>query len=557
MEFLIYRFSLDLVAFALAIGAATFFLSRWVSRKTGARLGWHTWAAMGAIVLATMALALIAERSEHRQLERTVSGMAPTYADELYRQGHEKMSPTTAADDPAYLAMIESQKRWEKENPEVADIYTFMRTPEDKNVLVVDSETDYDHNGAYEGEREARTAIGEVYEEDEELLARAFAGEAVFTPQPTSDRWGTWVSTYVPMRNANGDVIAVLGVDYDAQRWVAALLSRRGSTLALGGIVGIIFLASQALLATVRSEMKKREALNEQLVAASRRAGMAEIATGVLHNVGNAINSINISAEVITEKLQSGGSTPDEIAQVAKMIDSNAGQLDRFFTADETGKQLPAYFGALAETLKADQDVLHREMQGLIKGIEHVKEIVKAQQEFSTHRAVLAKASPTRVFEEAIAIGKLSRERHGVEVVREFGDVPEMMLDRNQIMQILVNLLANAVHATKQKSYEGGAQPRVIVRLLQNAGVVEWQVEDNGIGIPAENLAKIFRHGFTTKAEGHGFGLHSCANAANAMGGRVAVESAGAGKGARFRLMIPFSVPQVAESSITSSEVSR
>ncbi len=168
-------------------------------------------------------------RERHR-LKTRIAGFAPTYANELAELGHENITLDTPPDDPLYLKMIDRQIRWLQLNQAVADIYTARQHP-DGNQLIVDSETDYDRNGVYESPREMRTPIGEIYDQKNSALDRAYAGEALFDDTIYTDRWGTWVSAYAPMRDKAGNVEAIVGVDFDAAEWLAAIRRSRLSVI--------------------------------------------------------------------------------------------------------------------------------------------------------------------------------------------------------------------------------------------------------------------------------------------------------------------------------------
>lgn len=215
-----------------------------------------------------------------------LGGLAPTYAAELERMGHAELRVNDAEGDPRYQAMIDALIRWQKLNPLVSDIYTFRRDARGGWVILLDAETDYDGDGVYEGEREARTRPGEPYPEGGDELEEAFAGRANFMAEPVSDRWGNWVSMQVPMRDANGRVEAVLGVDYSAELWLQEIRQRRwvallyltlgGLGLAAGGVVAAVDKAellarleaaqrlrtSEANVARARHEADKRLALH-------------------------------------------------------------------------------------------------------------------------------------------------------------------------------------------------------------------------------------------------------------------------------------------------------
>jgi PAS domain S-box-containing protein len=200
-----------------------------------------------------------------------LQGIAPTYARELERLGHSRVTLATPPDDPLYLSLIEAEIRWLKANPNVADIYTFRIRDDGQIVLLVDSETDYDHNGVYEGDRESRTDIGELYEEKDEALGRAFQGESTFADEPVTDRWGVWVSTNVPMYDENGQVEAVLGVDYGATDWLAAIAWVRLSTILFLAVLVVILAAAATIIALIKANMAAHKFAEEAIRRSEKR----------------------------------------------------------------------------------------------------------------------------------------------------------------------------------------------------------------------------------------------------------------------------------------------
>ena len=263
MSFFVLSRNLDLVGFLAVAVLALATLDFCVRRAAKTRgLGRWAWGGLLVVLACGTAAAVAAGRGVDRHFREMIGGFAPTYADEMARLGHASITPDTKADDPTYLALIAAEMRWLKTNAFAGDIYTFGRKPDGSICLLVDSETDYDHNGVIEGEREQRTAIGEAYDKDTDLIGRAFAGEGVFTDSPTTDRWGTWMSTYVPVRADDGRVVAVLGIDYPADQWVQSILVHRAAMLGLGGTVAAALAAAAATTRVVRAEAKAREAMH-------------------------------------------------------------------------------------------------------------------------------------------------------------------------------------------------------------------------------------------------------------------------------------------------------
>lgn len=276
--------------------------------------------------------------------------------------------------------------------------------------------------------------------------------------------------------------------------------------------------------------------LNRQLIDTSRSAGMADVATGVLHNVGNVLNSVSVSATVVGDRLRRSKVT--NLQRATAMLREKNGHLAEFLTTDPKGKLLPEYLRTAADQLVTEQTELIAEMDSVGLHIEHIKEIVAMQQNYAKVSGVYENLSPTELVEDALRLNVAAFERHHIEMVREFEEnLPKICVDRHKFLQILINLLRNAKHAMEDKM---AGDKRMIIRVgLASPGHIKIVVVDNGIGIPPENLNKVFNHGFTTKKDGHGFGLHSGANAAKEMGGRLSAHSDGPGHGAEFTLELP------------------
>lgn len=303
-----------------------------------------------------------------------------------------------------------------------------------------------------------------------------------------------------------------------------------------GAILGTFGISKDVTLIK-EAEARVAEA-HKQLVTASRQAGMAEVATSVLHNVGNVLNSVNVSASVVADHLKR--SRIDNLARAASLLREHAADLGEFLTGDPKGRQLPAYLDKLAELLADEQRLVLEELGSLTRNIEHIREIVAMQQNYATVVGVAEMVKVSDLVEDALRLNLGALARHGVEVAREYASqVPELNLDKHKALQILVNLIANAKAACAES---GRTDKRLVVRVAQGNGHVGISVRDNGVGIPPENLTRIFNHGFTTRKGGHGFGLHSGALAARELGGALRAFSDGPGQGATFTLELPLPV---------------
>ena len=317
----------------------------------------------------------------------------------------------------------------------------------------------------------------------------------------------------------------------DGSRFPVSLTvtSMRDSDGALTGFIGIA--------ADISERKTAAEALRvsqQKLVETSRQAGMAEVATGVLHNVGNVLNSVNVSAGVVLDKLRR--SKAPKIAQAAGLLTGRKDSLAEYLTHDPAGQKLPGYLAKLGQHLVAENEQLLSEVDQLSRNIEHIKEVVAMQQSYAKVSGVFEMLPVERLVEDAIAMNYGAFERHGVTVERRFSPAPLARVDKHKVLQILINLLRNAKYALDDANRP---DKRITISIEPAGEQVRIAVADNGIGIAPENLARIFGHGFTTRQDGHGFGLHSGANAATEMGASLSVQSAGLGHGATFTLDLP------------------
>lgn len=285
---------------------------------------------------------------------------------------------------------------------------------------------------------------------------------------------------------------------------------------------------------------ERERKLQQQLRDASRQAGMAEIATNVLHNVGNVLNSVNVSANLAAESIKK--SRVAGLGKVVALLQQHETDLGAFISTDERGKHLPAYLAQLSEHLKRDQGTTLAELDELNKNIEHIKEIVVMQQNYAKLLGVPETVTVSSLVDDGLRMNAGAFTRHGVKLEREFEDVPPIVVDKHKVLQILINLLRNAKYACEES---GLSNRQVIVRIAKCADGVQVSVADNGVGIREEHIAKIFSHGFTTRKHGHGFGLHSGALAAKELGGSLRVHSAGPDRGATFTLELPQRPPEM------------
>jgi signal transduction histidine kinase/sensor domain CHASE-containing protein len=284
------------------------------------------------------------------------------------------------------------------------------------------------------------------------------------------------------------------------------------------------------------SMLDKLQQSREQVVKTARLAGMSEIATGVLHNVGNVLNSVNVAANLATRKTED--LSLQDLEMIVSVLQSHEEDLGAFLAKDPRGKHLVPFMAELSAALSSQRVAIQGELGSLNQGIEHIAELVRAQQSFAGTPGVFERAALDVQVEAALAICRQGLATiPELELVREFETLPSVSVDKHKLMEILVNLIQNAGQAV---SASKGGHGRLTLRIARHdERTARIEVRDTGIGIAPEDLTRVFNHGFTTKKSGHGFGLHVSANAATEMGARLHAESEGPGHGAAFFLDIP------------------
>lgn len=274
--------------------------------------------------------------------------------------------------------------------------------------------------------------------------------------------------------------------------------------------------------------------MHKLLLDTSRQAGMAEVATGVLHNVGNVLNSMNVSSTLTQDILRQ--SKTSSLVRIAGLLEEHSANLAAFLTSHPQGSLVPPFIIKLAHLLNGENQKLLKESTALAKNVDHVKEIIAMQQTYARVSGLVETVQINDLVEDALRMNTSALDRHGVETIRDYAQVPPIPVEKHKVLQILVNLIRNAKYACDES---GRADKRMIMRSTNGDGRVRISIIDNGVGIPPENLTRIFAHGFTTRKDGHGFGLHCAANAAKEMGGRLSAHSEGPGRGACFTLELP------------------
>ncbi|RMD73609.1 MAG: GHKL domain-containing protein, partial [Lentisphaerae bacterium] len=286
----------------------------------------------------------------------------------------------------------------------------------------------------------------------------------------------------------------------------------------------------------ISSRIKTQEALREaqkELVETAHRAGMAEIATSILHDVGNLLNSVNVSCEMIDQKLTK--STIGTLLQVTDLIKQQDDPV-RFFSEDPRGKRIPHLLIEMGQRIQQEQAQLKSETGNLRNKIALIREVIQMQQSYAKAGLFEEEANVEQLVDDAIAIHSRALKQAQIKLNKKYRPVPHIRVAKSKFVHVILNLIKNAEEAV---SALPASERRIDVEIFPLENEICVKISDNGVGIDPEDLGRIFTHGFTTKATGHGFGLHSCANMIKEMGGRIEVESAGRGRGASFSVIVP------------------
>lgn len=475
---------------------------------------------------------------ERNRLRRMVEGLAPTYAQELHQLGHQTITTETEPDDPIYLNLIEAQIVWQRVNPAVADIYTFGRCDDGRVVLLVDSETDYDRNGRYEGEREMRTQIGEEYDADATLL-RAFEGVAMFDDNPYKDRWGVWVSAYVPMFSANGEVYAVLGVDYPAEEWQAAIVRARMTVMGQIGFIQLLIGSASIVVTMLRTQLDERSRAANEL---SERTAALEEANELLERQRSELDRARRQAlAAVDAKTQFLANMSHEIRTPMTAI---LGFADELIEIESRGVSLEERID-LVRTIKRNGDHL----------LQIINDILDLSKIEAGHMTVeVLSTSLLELVHDCMDMLKGRAQSKGIALNLEFeGEIPRQIeTDPTRLRQVLMNLLSNSIkftergHVTTTVRFRDGANP-----------TIEIDVADTGIGMNTSQASRLFKpfsqadNSMARRFGGTGLGLTISRRLTRMLGGDLFIVQSRPGVGTRFRVVVP--AGEIARATLTHS----
>jgi len=267
----------------------------------------------------------------------------------------------------------------------------------------------------------------------------------------------------------------------------------------------------------------------KMLTDTAHRAGMAEIATGILHNVGNVLNSVKVSSQILKEKIKS--SKVNNLQKVLSLMEEHTDNIGEFITSDEKGKMIPPYLLKAGSALKNEQDNSLKELSILHKGINHIEEIIAVQQSYAGVSGLVEKIALSEMMDDVLKMHSEMFRKYKIKITKKYSKTNHILIEKGKLIQVFVNLLKNAIESLEAKDEKN----RIInIKILEEKEHQIIEIVDNGIGISNDNLSRIFTYGFSTKKDGKGFGLHTSAMAMTEMKGKLTAESEGEGKGAKF-----------------------
>lgn len=279
-----------------------------------------------------------------------------------------------------------------------------------------------------------------------------------------------------------------------------------------------------------KAEKALRKA-QEIAVANAHQAGKAEFASSVLHNINNVLNTVGVANESMVELVRT--SRMGNLIRALNLVKANRDNLAHYLTEDDRGKLIPGYLGDLVEVLAKEHEIIGDELEVMTRHIRLMKGIIETQQNHAKGAIGSERVDLVLLCEDALHLQQPAIERHHIEVRRDYRSEDPVDARKAELTHILINLVKNAVEAM-------GFQAERVLGLTtarDEQGRLYLEVSDTGVGIAADDMARLFTHGFTTKQDGHGFGLHYCQRVMQEMGGQITVASEGPGLGARFRLV--------------------
>lgn len=292
--------------------------------------------------------------------------------------------------------------------------------------------------------------------------------------------------------------------------------------------------ANEELERRVSERTEELEVTQLRVIELAHRAGMADAAAVVLHNVGNLLNSVTVGAARMTE---TASALPVQaLGQAAALIDEHRHDLADFLANDAKGKRLPSLLSEIEAVLRADVADLVEDAQTVQLQARQIADVVRAQKEHVDHDRLSENADPVQLVRTCARLYAEDMRSEGVDLEVRTTTLPQVRVQRNKLFQVLGNLLRNAADALSDAD---GAARRILVSFREEPKHVAVVVTDSGPGVPETLRDRLFEFGFSTKASGAGVGLHSSANFMTEMGGSLSLSPQVPGEGATFVVRLP------------------
>jgi len=276
-------------------------------------------------------------------------------------------------------------------------------------------------------------------------------------------------------------------------------------------------------------QLKKAEA---ELIEKSHKAGMAEIAAGVLHNVANVLSSVNSSNTFIQDTAKN--SNLNGLIKANQMLREHIDHIDQFIFENPKGKKLLKYYLKLEEPLKQERDDIVSQSERLDQKISIINDVIVAQQSHAGSAKNTSETLLSEIVDITLSLQDDLDDYDNLNIIKDLNATTPVIAERSKLIHVLLNFIKNAAESMDENRPDN---KNLTIRSWEDSYKVYLSVTDNGSGIKDENLDKIFAHSFTTKKKGHGFGLHSSANYMKEMGGEIEVSSDG--NGTTFTLVFP------------------
>ncbi|MCP4756373.1 MAG: response regulator [Proteobacteria bacterium] len=357
-----------------------------------------------------------------------------------------------------------------------------------------------------------------------EILKKGQGGqyESRFRAQDGSELWGI-ISTN-PIFDSDGEITATFAMIMD-------ITDRKRAEEELAGY-------RQHLEELVKERTQELERTHKELVEKAHKAGMADIASGIVHNVGNVLTSVKTSAQLINNVMAE--SLVDNLKMANELLRQNMDCLEEFILDNPKGKMLMQYYLKVEEGLVGEREQTLQLNDRLLEKVNAIADIIAAHQSYAGADSLMEESSLAKIVEDALTMKSERIEQHNIAIMKKFSEVPRVPIQKTKLLHVLINVIENAVEAMLEIPPQERKMTMVVSR-DENTEAVNITVRDSGPGVQQDNLERIFAYGFTSKKGRYGLGLHSSANYMTEMGGRIWAANNADDKGLTTSLQLPIS----------------